>query len=241
MPTPLEIKGFNKYSLIEYPGKISAVIFLPRCNFRCPFCQNPDLILNYKNLPSISGQEVINYLSLNKKWIDALSISGGEPTLCEDLSSFIKEVKERGFLIQLETNGTNPQMLKELLEKKLIDYVALDIKAPLNWEKYKKVSGISIKEKILFEKVKESIKILLNGEVNYEFRTTLVPVLLSQEDIINLAGQIKGAKKYVLQQFVSQKTLNKDYEKIAPYPKEKLEIIKERIKKYFQTCEIRGV
>ena len=237
----LPIMRIKKTSLVDFPPYIVCTIYIAECNLRCPYCQNPDLILNYKNLPSISGQEVINYLSLNKKWIDALSISGGEPTLYEDLSSFIKEVKERGFLIQLETNGTNPQMLKELLKKNLIDYVALDIKAPLNWEKYKKVSGISIKEKILFEKVKESIKILLNGEVNYEFRTTLVPVLLSQEDIINLAGQIKGAKKYVLQQFVSQKTLNKDYEKIAPYPKEKLEIIKERIKKYFQTCEIRGV
>jgi len=93
----IEIKGFNKFSLIEYPGKISAVIFLSRCNFRCPFCQNPDLVLNYKGLPSINPEEIINYLSLNKKWVDALSITGGEPTLHKDLPDFIKEIKKRGF------------------------------------------------------------------------------------------------------------------------------------------------
>jgi len=117
----IEIKGFNKYSLIEYPGKISAVIFLSHCNFRCPFCQNPDLVLNYKSLPSINPEEILNYLSLNEKWVDALSITGGEPTLHKDLPDFIEEIKKKGFLVQLETNGTNPQMMEELIKKHLID------------------------------------------------------------------------------------------------------------------------
>jgi len=237
----IEIKGFNKYSLIEYPGKISAVIFLSRCNFRCPFCQNPDLVLNYKSLPSINPEKILNYLSLNKKWLDALSITGGEPTLHKDLPDFIEKVKEKGFLVQLETNGTNPQMMKELIKKHLIDYVALDIKAPLIRDKYSKVSGINSKQRILFEKIKESIKILLNSKIDYEFRTTVVPALLTQEDIIALATQIKGAKRYTLQQFVPQKTLNKDYEKVKPYSKEELMKIKEKIKSYFKICELRGV
>ncbi len=237
----IEIKGFNKYSLIEYPGKISAVIFLSRCNFRCPFCQNPDLVLNYKSLPSIDPEEILNYLSLNKKWVDALSITGGEPTLHEDLPDFIKEIKKKGFLVQLETNGTNPQMMEELIKKHLINYVSLDVKAPLIRDKYREVSGINTKENNLLEKVKESIKILLNSKIDYEFRTTVVPILLNKEDIITLATQIKGAKKYALQQFVPQKTLNKDYEKVKPYSKEELKKIKEKIKSYFEICEIRGI
>lgn len=237
----IEIKGFNKYSLIEYPGKISAVIFLSRCNFRCPFCQNPDLVLNYKSLPSINPEEIFNYLSLNKKWVDALSITGGEPTLHKDLPDFIKEIKKKNFLVQLETNGTNPQMMEELLKKNLINYVAMDVKAPLIRDKYREVSGINTKENNLFEKVKESIKILLNSKIDYEFRTTVVPALLNKEDIITLATQIKGAKKYALQQFVPQKTLNKDYEKVKPYPEGELKKIKEKIKSYFEICELRGV
>ena len=236
----IEIKGFNKFSLIEYPGKISAVIFLSRCNFRCPFCQNPDLVLNYKGLPSINPEEIINYLSLNKKWVDALSITGGEPTLHKDLPDFIKEIKKRGFLVELETNGTNPRMMKELIKKHLINYVTLDVKGPLIWDKYREASGINAKKNNLFEKVKESIKILLNSKIDYEFRTTVVPTILSEEDIITLATQIKGAKKYVLQQFVPQKTLNKDYEKVKPYSKEELKKIEEKISHYFLNCQIRG-
>jgi len=237
----IEIKGFNKYSLIEYPGKISAVIFLSRCNFRCPFCQNPDLVLNYKSLPSINPKEILNYLSLNEKWVDALSITGGEPTLHRNLPDFIKEIKKKGFLVQLETNGTNPQMMEELIKKHLVNYVALDVKAPLIRDKYREVSGINTKENNFFEKVKESIKILLNSKIDYEFRTTVIPVLLDKEDIITLAAQIKGAKKYVLQQFIPKNTLNKDYQKIRPYSKEELEQIKKEIESYFEVCELRGI
>jgi len=131
-------------------------------------------------------------------------------------------------------------MMKELLKKHLIDYVALDVKGPLIWDKYREASGINAKENNLFEKVKESIKILLNSEINYEFRTTVVPTLLNKEDIITLATQIKGAKKYVLQQFVPQKTLSKDYEKVKPYSKEELKKIEEKISHYFLNCQIRG-
>ena len=237
----IEIKGFNKYSLIEYPGKISAVIFLSRCNFRCPFCQNPDLVLNYKSLPSINPKEILNYLSLNEKWVDALSITGGEPTLHRNLPDFIKEIKKKGFLVQLETNGTNPQMMEELIKKHLVNYVALDVKAPLIRDKYREVSGINTKENNFFEKVKESIKILLNSKIDYEFRTTVIPVLLDKEDIITLAAQIKGAKKYVLQQFIPKNTLNKDYQKIRPYSKKELEQIKKEIESYFEVCELRGI
>jgi len=235
----MEFKGFEKLSLIEYPGKIVAVVFTGGCNFRCPFCQNPDLVLNSKNLSSISEEEVVNYLVSKRKYLDGLAITGGEPTIYKDLPNFLAKVKRENFLIELETNGSEPLMMKELIDNHLIDYVALDIKSPLIWEKYKEAAGIDSKE--LFERVKESLKLLLKFRVEYELRTTLVPGLLTEEDIIKIAEQIKGAKRYVLQQFIPERTLQKDYENIKPYSSEELKRIKERVKNFLGVCEVRGM
>jgi pyruvate formate lyase activating enzyme len=235
----MEFKGFQKTSLIEYPGKIVSVAFVGGCNFRCPFCQNSDLVLNFRDLPSISEEEVIECLVSRRKWLDGLSITGGEPTIYKDLPDFTRRVREKGFLLEVETNGTNPTMIKDLIKDNVVSYIALDIKAPLVWDKYKEAAGIEDKD--FFERVKETVRILLNSNVDYEFRTTVVPKLLSEEDIMDIATQIKGAKRYALQQFRGEKTLDKSYERIKPYPKEKLEKIKAKIKDYFETCEIRGV
>ncbi|GAG74356.1 unnamed protein product, partial [marine sediment metagenome] len=219
----MEFKGFQKTSLIEYPGKIVSVVFTAGCNFRCPFCQNPELVLNPDSLPSVSSKEVVSHLISKKKWLDGLSITGGEPMIHQALSDFIGKVKEEGFLVGIETNGTNPQMLKDLIAGKLIDYVALDIKASLVWEKYKVAAGINDED--LFRKVKESIGVLLELklDIDYELRTTVVPGLIREEDILAIARQIKGAKRYVLQQFLPRTTLDKQYERIKPYSKEVLE------------------
>ena len=236
----MEFKGFQKTSLIEYPGKIVSVVFTAGCNFKCPFCQNPELVLNPDSLPSVSSKEVVNHLISKKKWLDGLSITGGEPTIHQALSDFIGKVKEEGFLVGLETNGTNPQMLKDLIADKLIDYVALDIKAPLVWEKYKKTSGINDED--LFRKVKESVEVLLELklDIDYELRTTVVPGLIEEEDILAIARQIKGAKRYVLQQFLPRTTLDKQYERIKPYSKEVLEKMRKRAESYVETCQVRG-
>lgn len=236
----MEFKGFQKTSLIEYPGKIVSVVFTAGCNFKCPFCQNPELVLNPDSLPSVSSKEVVNHLISKKKWLDGLSITGGEPMIHQALSDFIGKVKEEGFLVGLETNGTNPQMLKDLIADKLIDYVALDIKAPLVWEKYKKTSGINDED--LFRKVKESVEVLLELklDIDYELRTTVVPGLIEEEDILAIARQIKGAKRYVLQQFLPRTTLDKQYERIKPYSKEVLEKMRKRAESYVETCQVRG-
>ena len=236
----MEFKGFQKTSLIEYPGKIVSVVFTAGCNFKCPFCQNPELVLNPDSLPSVSSKEVVSHLISKKKWLDGLSITGGEPTIHQALSDFIGKVKEEGFLVGLETNGTNPQMLKDLIADKLIDYVALDIKAPLVWEKYKKTSGINDED--LFRKVKESVEVLLELklDIDYELRTTVVPGLIEEEDILAIARQIKGAKRYVLQQFLPRTTLDKQYERIKPYSKEVLEKMRKRAESYVETCQVRG-
>jgi len=235
----MEFKGFIKTSLIEYPGKIVSVAFVGGCNFRCPFCQNPDLVHNSRSLPSISEKEVIDHLLSKRKWLDGLVITGGEPMLEKDLPNFVSKIKKEGFLVEIETNGTNPGMLRDLVERSLIDYLALDIKAPFEWEKYRKVAGIV--DKKLLGKVKESVKILLSSNIDYELRTTVVPGLVDQEDLISIARSFEGVKKYVLQQFVPKVTLDKQYEKIKPYSKTQLEEMKEKIANYLELCEIRGV
>jgi len=160
--------------------------------------------------------------------------------ICKDLPNFVREVKKKGFLVGIETNGTNPQMLRDLIADKLIDYVALDIKAPLVWEKYKKTAGINDED--LFRKVKESVGVLLELklDIDYELRTTVVPGLIEEEDILTIARQIKGAKRYVLQQFLPRTTLDKQYERLKPYSKEVLEKMRKRAESYVDTCQIRG-
>ncbi len=236
----MKFKGFQKTSLIEYPGKIVSAVFTAGCNFRCPFCQNPGLVLTPDSLPSVSSKEVVSHLISKKKWMDGLSITGGEPMICKDLPNFVREVKREGFLVGIETNGTNPQMLKDLIAGRLIDYVALDIKAPLVWEKYKRAAGINDED--LFRKVKESVKVLLelDSEASYEFRTTVVPGLIKEEDILTVARQIKRAKSYTLQQFLPRITLDRQYESLKPYSKEVLEKMRKRAESYVETCQVRG-
>ncbi len=235
----MEFKGFIKTSVIEYPGKIVSLVFVGGCNFRCPFCQNPDLVLDSRSLPSTGEKEVIDHLLSKRKWLDGLVITGGEPMLEKDLPNFLSKIKKEGFLVEIETNGTNPGMLRDLVKRSLVDYLALDIKAPFEWEKYRKVAGIV--DDNLFGKVKESVKILLSSNIDYELRTTVVPGLVDQEDLISIARSFESVKKYVLQQFVPRVTLDKQYEKIEPYSKDKLEEMKEKIADYVEFCEIRGV
>lgn len=231
------IYGLQKISLIDYPDKICAVIFTQGCNFRCKFCYNPELVLNNNQQSIIEQKEIFEFLKTRKKLIDGVCITGGEPTLHKDLPEFLDKIKRMEFLIKLDTNGTNPEMLKKLIQEKLVDYIAMDIKTFLEWERYKKIIGIDFPK--IFSKIKQSIKIIINFS-DYEFRTTVVPNLVKQEDIISIAKQIKGAKRYFLQQFVlSKKMIDEKYKKIKPYSKEVLEKMHEKAKKYVKKVEIR--
>jgi len=205
----MKIKGFIKNTFIEYPGKIAAMIFLPNCNFKCSFCFNPDLIFNSEKLKDIDENEIFDYLIKNKKWIDGVVISGGEPTLYNDLIDFVKRIKELGFLVRIYTNGTNPEMIKKLIDNKLIDSIAMDIKAPLNEKKYEKVTNV----KNFLNEVKKSISIIMNSGIDYEFRTTVVPTLHSESDIEEIAKYIKGANLLVLQKFLPENALNENLRK----------------------------
>lgn len=234
----IEIRGVVETSFLDWDGMIVSTLYVPHCNFRCPYCQNSSLIFNPEKYPLIPFKVISSHLQRHKGWIDGICLTGGEPTLFEDLLEFIKEIRNLGFLVKLDTNGTIPQTLKVALEEKLISYIAMDIKAPLNFKAYKESAGI--KNENLLKRVEESIKIIMNSSTNYEFRTTVVPNLHKREDIEEIARYIRGAKRYTLQNFVPQETLDPEYLKIKPYP---LEVIKEFCRSaspYVEKCTERG-
>jgi len=229
------IKGFQKLSLIEYPEKISAIVFLGKCDFLCHFCYNIDLVKNYDKLPDIPEKDILDFLSTRKGLLDGVAITGGEPTLHKDLPGFIKKVKDLGFLVMLETNGSNPRMIKELIDKKLVDYIAMDIKASL--EKYDEVAGVKVNKK----NIQESIDIIRNSGVDYEFRATVVPKHFKKEDALAIGKWLKRSKRLFLQEFRPDKTLDESYQKIKPYPPEKLKEFAKLMKPFFDSVKIRGI
>ena len=193
----MDFVGFDKLSLLDYEEKTACVLFSKHCNFRCPFCHNGLTVLESEE--TTKWEEIKSYLIKRKGLIDAVVVSGGEPTLLDDLYEKIKEIKELGYLVKLDTNGTNPEMLKKLVNDGLVDYVAMDIKNSKT--KYRETVGTT---KIDFEKIEESIKFLRKTPVNYEFRTTLVSEFHDEQSIKELGELIKGSKKLFLQKFVER-------------------------------------
>ncbi len=232
----IEIGGIQKTTLIDYPGKIACTVFLISCNFRCPFCYSAEIVLpeKIKLQPRTSLKDFFSFLGERKGLLDGVVICGGEPTLQKELPALIKKIKKLGFAVKLDTNGSNPLMLKKLIKGKLLDYVAMDIKAPL--DAYDKATGV----KIDLKKIKQSIDVIKKSGLDYEFRTTVVPTIHTKEDIIQLAKDISPAKKFYLQSFRPEKTINPKFEKIKPYPSEFLVEIKRIVSPFFDICEIRG-
>ena len=232
----VKIGGLQKTTLIDYPGHISATVFLIGCNFRCPFCYSSELVLpeKIKSQPRISEKDFFDFLKERKELLEGVVICGGEPTIHKDLPDFIKKIKELGYLVKLDTNGSNPRMLKYLINKKLVDYVAMDIKA--SKEKYNTAAGI----KVNINNIEKSIKILKGEKIKYEFRMTVVPTIHFKEDIVKIAKWIGPAKKFYLQNFRAEKTINPKFEKIKPYSKDFLLEIKKEISPFFEICEVRN-
>ena len=228
----MKIGGFQKQSLIDYPGKICSIVFTIGCNFRCPFCQNSELVVpeKVKNTEEIPEDFIFSYLK-GRKLLDAVEITGGEPTLQPDLKNFAKRLKKMGFLVKLDTNGSDPDTLKELLDSKLVDYIAMDIKAPL--EKYNEVAGTNVD----VEKIKESIKIVKRAP-DFEFRITVVPRFHKEKDLIAVAKLVKGTK-LVLQQFRPRNTLDPSLEK-ETYTEAQLKEFAKKLKPYVEKVEVRS-
>lgn len=199
--------GIEKLSLVDFDVYISCTLFTGGCNYRCPFCHNSPLI---KEQPLLDMDEIVKYLTSRKKMLDAVVITGGEPTLHQELPLYIKQIKDLGFIIKLDTNGTNPKMLKELIDNKLIDYVAMDIKTSSNC--YNVVTGVV---NPFTDKVKESINILKESNINYEFRTTLVKEYHTIDTIKEMKELVNGSKKLFLQKFVLRDTcINQDLHEV---------------------------
>jgi pyruvate formate lyase activating enzyme len=193
----IKIKGFLETSFLDWPGKVSAVVFFPGCNLRCPFCHNWRLFAEPEAFLDVPLPYIFFKLESLRDWIDGVTLSGGEPTLQSGLMRFIGELKRRSFQVKLDTNGTNPQILRDLMEKGLIDFVAMDVKAPLDPFHYKKATGVNAE----VEKIKESIEILKEGKIPYILRMTYVPGLHTEDDLLQLASQLKGKGRLVLQNF----------------------------------------
>ncbi len=229
----MRIGGLQKFSLIDYPGKTCAIIFTQGCNFCCRYCHNPELVLPNQYTEPIPEKKIIQFLTSRQGQLDAVTITGGEPTLHSDLIAFIKQVKNLGFLIKLDSNGTNAQVIQQLIEQKLVDYLAMDIKAPL--EKYEKIVGSAVS----VEKIKTSINLIINSGINHEFRTTIVKSLTSFDDLTQIAQTITGAKQYFLQRFIPSKLIDDKLVTEESYTQQELEKLAKKLKKYVKNCGVR--
>jgi len=251
------IGGLEKLTLIDFPGELACIIFTKGCNFRCQFCYNPMLVwpredgkLQYaqsitdgakKDHSFIEEGDLFVFLESRRGKLGGVVITGGEPTIYPDLPGFIKKIKAFGFKVKLDTNGTNPDMLAELVKNtgesglKLIDYLAMDIKAPL--DKYEIVAGVALN----LEKIKKSIEIIMNSGISYEFRTTLVPGLHTIDDIKKMGELILGADKWFLQFFKSDTELvNHDFEGKRRFAEKEMNQMVEIGRGYVKKCEVRG-
>lgn len=229
----MKIGGLQKVSLIDYPGEISSIIFLQGCNFKCPYCHNLELVDSKLFGQCLGEKDVLEFLKTRIGKIDAVTISGGEPTIQNDLIRFIKRIKKMGFAVKLDSNGSRPEVIQKLFSEKLLDFIAMDIKAPLT--KYENIARVPLKT----DSIKESIKIILKSKIEHEFRTTVVESLVTENDIIQIAKLISGARSYTLQKFVPTKTLDKKYLKAKPFSDNELEKIRKRLEKEIPIVKIR--
>jgi len=227
------IGGFQKFSLIDYPDKICAIVFTQGCNLRCPYCHNPELINLESSQHIISKEEVFSFLEKRKGKLDALEVTGGEPTLQRDLLEFLKKMKDLDYLVKLDSNGSHPEAVEKAIKLKIADYLAMDVKAPL--KKYREVTH----SKVDISKIKNSIELIMNSGLDYELRTTIAKSQLCKEDIIEIGKLIKGAKLYVLQKFIPSKTLNPEFLNETTYSDEEFKYLKSALEGYVVNCLVR--
>lgn len=227
-----DIKGFHKVSFVDYPGKMAAVLFVGGCNFACPYCHNASILKGDQD--AISWEDTIKpYLIKRQKLLDGVVVSGGEPSLHPWVLNLMADLKSLGYAIKLDTNGSHPGFIKQAVEKGLVDYIAMDIKSPLH--KYEKVCRCHVDNDL----IRTSIQYIMQSEVDYQFRTTVVPTLIELNDIKEIIKEIKGAKCYALQQFKPVETmLDKNLLDIKPYSLESIQPLKEQADQYIQKVEL---
>ena len=229
----MKIEALQKLTLLDYPGKMAATVFTYGCNLRCPFCHNA-LLVTEESAGGISTEEVLSFLSKRKGMLEGVYVTGGEPLLQPDIEDFLRAIKEMGFSLKLDTNGTLPKKLKDVVSKGLVDYVAMDIKNCR--DKYALTSGKTCMD---LTAVDESIKFLLSGEVEAEFRTTVVKNLHTEEDLLKITDWISGCDRYFLQQFVDSGNLIDN--SLSGYSDSELTAIYKQVKRKLPVTKLRGI
>jgi len=233
------IKGFDRMSLVDWDGMVATTVYLSGCNFRCPYCHNSGLVLFPDQYESIPVDEILEYVKEHNDFIDGVVITGGEPcTHNNKLTGFVEQLREQDMRVKLDTNGSFPELLESLISDELLDYVAMDVKAPLDFDSYSRSAGIT--DRRTFDRVRDSIDILMEGRVDYEFRMTVVPALHRATDLKRVAEQIKGARRFILQNYVPRDTIDPGFLDEAPYNSERLEEFKGMMESMFDECLVRA-
>ena len=214
------IKGLIETSFVDWRGSMSSVLFTGGCNFRCPFCHNRELVENVHSLPTIALRTAVGRLTAQKDWVERVVVTGGEPTIHLALPDTMKSLKDAGFHVKLDTNGSNPGMVRDLVEQGLVDYVAMDVKGPLSG--YGRWCGVNVD----VGKIRQTISFLMQGKVSYEFRMTVVPVLHKGEDVYRVAETLKAADLFIIQEFRPTNTLDPNFTAIRPYTPEKMDTLR---------------
>lgn len=230
----MKIYGFQKTTLLDYPGHVAATVFVGGCNFRCPFCHNGPLVLEPTVQPGIPEEEVLSYLQKRQGILEGICVTGGEPTLQQDLAVFIRRVKELGYLVKLDTNGSRPQVLEQLLQEGLPDYVAMDIKASPN--RYATAAGL---RELDFDKIRQSICLLMESDIPYEFRTTVVKGIHTLEEFEEIGRLLQGCRAYYLQRFRESESMVG--QGCQAFSAQEMEKMAELAGKYIDRVELRGV
>jgi len=225
----MKFSGIQKTSLVDFPNRVASVLFTPGCNLRCPYCHNWRIVLNPQP-PFLNDETTVKILEERRKFVDAVVVTGGEPTIHKELPKFLKRLKDGNFEVKLDTNGLNPMALEECLP--YVDYVALDVKTSLR--KYKRLGTEGTAELV------HTVDILKKGKVECEFRTTVVPGLVDEEDLIEIGELVKGAKNFALQQFVPDDTLDKNLTFLKPFSRDNMANFAESMKKYAENVTLRA-
>ena len=217
----MEIKGFIPNTMLDWEGMLASTVFLPRCSFRCPFCHNPDLVLHPERLETVSMSEIEGFLEEREGWIEGICITGGEPCIHDDLPAFCDRLKGLGLGVKLDTNGSVPGMLERLLSEGLVDFLAMDVKAPLEPGPYRIASGNDRPD--LLDLVSRSIDIIRSSSIAHEFRTTVVPLMHGPAEVAKIAEALGGEQKLVLQNFSPKVTLDQRYSELRPFTGEDMD------------------
>ena len=226
--------GFQKMTMLDFPGYVACTVFTPGCNFRCPFCHNSLLVTKVNENEIYSEDEILAYLRKRKGVIDGICISGGEPLMHDDIFDFVKKVKKTGMLVKIDTNGSFPDKLKKLIDSGNIDYVAMDIKnCP---EKYSVTTGI---QDFDFSPVRKSVELLLEGRIAYEFRTTVVKELHTPQDMVEIGELIKGADRYFIQHFIESES--NIQQGLTALDREEMENLRNSVVRFVKNAELRGI